>query len=661
LSSRASRLDVACGRFVAAVLGPSIALGLALLGCSEKEAEPTVPEVPIIERARTRGAMLEAEGRWVEAAALFRNAAFATREHAETLELAGRAITAFVAANDLAGARGFAEDLLDRRPGTEEALLWLADAESVATLHESARDTLEQLITKQPQNPRARLLLAHVLNRLRLAKEAITHLDAAFAAPLVGPRLLRQAELEMARALRQEDRLQEAADRLVALLEARPDAVEVLWEASRVFQTLGQSEVARDLRERHRWLTSRGHGLDAEDPIELRVSRGVSAGVRIRQALRAADRHELARALRELGAVVADEPDDETARHALARTLLRTLRCAEVCELLAAPARTPLSRSDRWTRETLVARAFLGMDRVADARATIVTIAARVAGDVPAEGAELADLLHETIEIASDCQAPVDSLAALAALANSLDRSDPVAMAAAAEVAAREGRLDDAVLLVEAMPVSDTSRHSRRTIALVRGLRGDRSFAARELTELAQSSPNDLATFRAFASVFETARSDPEIAPVFELARVAETRVAALRAARARLDGVPLDRSGRLYLELAAVAAASAEPDVALDLFWLAADLDVESTAALTRVAAALEAVPAARFRRLHVLARILERDPTDAAALELSARAHLDLGVRREHARALARRLSELRPGPASAALLEASERPAG
>jgi hypothetical protein len=352
---------------------------------------------------------------------------------------------------------------------------------------------------------------------------------------------------------------------------------------------------------------------------------------------------------------VAQAPEDSLFRTQLAKLLLRLKRFDECLATLDDVASRGTGLSTEW--RVLKARTLAEAGRRDDARRALEGIEA--GGEGVLDGEARAEALLSAAELGLEVGLDPAAIRGLLGAAASLPGTGPGGARARwveARLALDAGGVARALEVLAAMPERDRAASAyRRLDATARGLGGDLRFAARELMDLIRRDPGDLESFRAFRRVFAEHAADPQVKRVLELAAQAEARHAAYRSALERLAGRSLEQSGELYRELSASALAAGERETALDCLYMAAALEDSSTVALDAIAAMLAPSRSDLFERLHVLGRILARDPQDRGALEATAGLYLDLGVRLDEAERLARVLDRSPEGrEAATALLE-------
>lgn len=598
------------------------------------------------------GARLEKEGRWAEAAALYREEALRGPERGDPA--VKRAMVAYLMADRLPDAERFAGEVLGRSPGKHEVLFYLGDSQRVLLQYPAARRTLERLLEAEPGHLQGTLALAHVLARLGEPAAALPLFRKFLGEGTERGALREQAELDLARALRRLGRHREAADELSLLLEENPLHPVALSEAAQTFFLLGKPDLAKGLRERFSWLSARGHQLSSDDETKLYAQEASPEGAAARRALQAVDRREFLAATGALGTLVSSSPRDSYFAAALARLWLRLGRFRECLEVLEAGQRSGLEENADLLR--LRAQALQGLGRSGEAREARRRASARLSAGGPGEvsiatGAAIE--VHLEVALAELYQGGDREEAARALeRARRLAPKDPRLLSAEARAALEAGDLARARSLLESAPNSEPDPELRRLGAVLRGLAGDLRVAAREIMELVRRDPGDLENFKAFDRVFGSRAAEPEVARVLAMKRALEENLSAMEAKRREISLKPLRESGPDCLALGMLLLEAGKKEEGLDLLFLAAELLPSDTEALRRAEAALTS-PGDLFLRLRLLRRILERNGDDPAALSGLARLYLEAGVRLGEAEKLAGRLAALQPGAENGSLL--------
>ncbi|MBI4601692.1 MAG: tetratricopeptide repeat protein [Planctomycetes bacterium] len=581
---------------------------------------------------------LEAAGRWAEAAAAHRAAALAAGPERGD-ESARKAMAAYVMANRAEDAERFAAECLERDPRYHEVLFYLGDAQRVMMRHEAARATLERLLALEPGHRKGAFALAHVLARLGKHAEAAPLLERLLADEALAAEQRSFAAIELARSLKRLGRPREAADRLAQILEAEPFNAVALSEAAQVFLLLGKGDLAKALRAEHAWLFERGHLLSTEDASkEYRTGPGEADEARL--ALQAADRREVLRATGALEDLVARRPGDVTVRTALARLWLRLHRYGDV--LRVAGSGPPAARA--WPDLLAVEAEALASLGSAEAGNAWLEASRRAGGEAAARELGVDRVLE--IHLGAG-RALLEEEAGLPAAEECFARAERIAPGdwrppcGAGRLHIARGEAARALELFaesrrRAGGEGSGPAELRRWTATARGLQGDLRFAAREIMDLVRSGPGDLESFEAFERVFGSRAEEPEVARVLEMKRALEEKLAERdRLARA-FSEKPLRDSAPECLALANLLLAQGPRETALELFFLAAELDPGGAEAL-RLAAGALAAPREAFQRLNVLRRLLGAAPGDPWVLERLVRAYLELDLRLDEAERLA------------------------
>ena len=624
-------------------------------GC-DRASRPLGPAV-LLAPAPSPAEQLEATGRWAEAAASRRDEAFGLGPE-KWDESVKHALTDYLMADRLEDAERFAAECLERSPQSHEVLFYLGDSQRVLMQYEAARATLEKLLSKAPGHAKGSLVLAHVLARLGRHAEALPLFERFLAsAEAEAPRELRAvAEIDRARSLRRLGRNEESADAIAAVLEADPFHTVALAEAVQTFSLLGKHELARGLREMHAWLFERGHQLSSEG--ESKVYRTIPAweGAQEREALQAADRRDFVAATRKLGALLAAQPADATLAAPLARLWLRLFRFHDALRV----AEGVLGRGVEWADLLRAsADASIALGRTEDARKALRRAFALLAS----RSADDPGLVLETHQRSGLLElepggSPEDA-AACFERARAIAPGDwrPLYGSGRAEIEKGDARKALELLgAARTLAVKDPGGPAdlRRWTAVAKGLSGDLRSAAREIMELVHQSPEDLENFKAFERVFGSRRNEQEVVRVLEMKKRLEERAEAKEAALRAVSDAPFASSAQGYLALGRLLLAEGSREKALDVLFLAADLEPTGTEALRLAAGALTG-PNEAFLRLRALRRLLELAPDDPESLAAAARLYVELGLRLDEAESLALRLMKARPGDESAKLLAA------
>ena len=285
---------------------------------------------------------LEHEGRWIEAAAAYRELTLGEKPLGakDRDRWSQRALTAYFMADRPSDAAKFTEEVLESTPSFHEVLLYLADLERVTMRLDEARSSIGRFLEKDPENRRGILiqgLLQVGLGELNsglaaleryLRHEDVSESDSAYR---------QEAEVVRVRALRRLGRRGEAVDRTVALLEERPLDPVVLAEAAQAFAFARKTTLARVASQQHQWLVGRGHRLPVEDPLTLGPRQSGKDG-RARLAILARDRREFLHAIRELRSILMEDRGNSKLTYLLADLYLRLRRFRDCHDLLDAAA-----------------------------------------------------------------------------------------------------------------------------------------------------------------------------------------------------------------------------------------------------------------------------------------------------------------------------------
>ncbi len=611
--------------------------------------------------APSPAAQLEATGRWAEAAASRRDEAF--RLGPETWEESVKhALTDYLMADRHEDAERFAAECLERSPPGHEVLFYLGDSQRVMMQYDAARTTLEKLLSKVPGHAKGSLVLAHVLARLGRHAEALPLFERFLAsAEAEAPRELRAvAAIDRARSLRRLGRSEESADAIAAVLEVDPFHTVALAEAVQTFSLLGKHELARGLREMHAWLFERGHQLSNEDESKVYRTIPAAEGAQEREALQAADRRDFVTATRKLEALLAAQPGDATLAAPLARLWLRLFRFHDALRVAEGVLGRGAESVDllRASGDACVALGRTDDARKALRRASEILSSRDASRSADEPGFALEMHLHAGLLELEPGGSPADA-ATCFERAKAIAPEDWRPLYGSGRAALEKGDARKALELLDAARTlagkdGRGPADHRRWTAVAKGVSGDLRSAAREIMELVRQSPEDLENFKAFERVFGSRGDEQDVVRVLEMKKRLEEKAEATDAAIRAVSEAPFASSAQGCLVLGKHLLAEDSREKALDLLFLAADLEPTGTEAL-RLAAGALAAPGEAFVRFRLLRRLLERAPDDPDALAAAARAYLELGSRLDEAETLALRLEKARPGDESAKLLAA------
>lgn len=657
-------------KLVAPTLASSLAQSLLLLclGCDagSTPAEQNSGGGPA---ATSGAARLEAEGRWLEAAALYRRAALTVEPPANGASIR-KALSAYYMADRPADAEKLAAEIREVRPEFHEVLLYLADFQRVTMRYEEALSTIERFLEHEPGHVRGTLVSGLVLVALGETERGLQAIATYLRQPGLDPAYRSEAEVVRVRALRALGRYRDAADSVTSLLESRPLDPVVLAEAAQTYALAGKMVLSRAASQQHQWLSRRGHQLTVEDPLTLRRGQPRREG-QARLALQARDRREFLPAISALRTLLVGDPGNSRIGYLLGKLYLRLGRypeCREVLDELkkggAQPGSDVLHLGAR-----LLALEGRAREATAEWRRAIETLGSPVgraaarsreepgddtgaeAGAVESPAAILLAAADHQLETRGDLDLAGRWYARAAELAPESARP----LVGVAWVAIRRSDLDRARSLLSELARRVDPRKSDdyvRLDATVRGLEGDLRFAARQLTSLIVTGPEQEENFTAFMSVFGDKSDVPEVVQVSRLHDVWRAKRRAVEDAVKQLSALPLEEAGGEYLRLGQLAARARDRDRALDAFMMAAALDAGSTKGLKAALKILDR-PGDVFVRLSTMRRILQREAGDVEILELLAKTYLGLGVRLREAEGIASTLASLRPGAASEGLL--------
>ncbi len=632
---------------------------LALCGCGGESSSPG-PSAELSSATSgvvAEGARLEADGRWMEAAALYRQQALGGQPPSNGA-LIRQALVAYYMADRPAEADKFAAKVREKWPAFHEVLLYLADLQRVTTRYEEARRTVESFLALEPDHIQGILVSGLIFVALGETESGLRAIERYLQHEGADPEQRAEAEVVRVRALRGLGRYHEAADAITRVLETRPLDPVALAEAAQSYALDGNEILSRAASQQHAWLSRRGHRLTVEDPLTLDRT-GPRPEGRARLALQARDRREFLGAIRALRSLLARDPDDSRLAYLLGRLWLRLGRYHECREISDAFEKTGAALNP----ELLHLRAFSfkrqgsARDASAEWRRAVDAIDAEGTGG---EGSSAVEQPAMILLAAADHLLEIDGDLDLAGrwYAAAARRSPATSRPIAGEIriSIRKGELDRAQALLEQLGTwvdPKTSEAYLRLDATVRGLRGDLRFAARQLTSLIVKYPTHDQNFTAFMRVFGDEQGVAEVEQVRRLRDQWSARRRAADDARKRLSARPFEECAAEYHGLGVLAMEVQDKDGALDAFLMAAALDPAATVGLKAAMKVLQK-PGDVFVRLHSMRRILERDPDDGEILALLARTYIKLGVRGKEAMRIATQLAKLRPGSASEQLLK-------
>ena len=596
--------------------------------------------------SRPDPAALEHEGRWAEAGAAHRNLALDAGPGKRDGALRS-AVVAFLMADQIDEAQRLVDEVLRRDPSFLEALFYLADGQRVLQRYELALATLEKLLAQRPDHLAGQVSAGHVLLRLGRVAEAITRLESALQAAGLSESLREQASLDLSRALRRAGRAREALDALVAFLETSPHHAVALNEAAQAAFALKKESLSQALRKHHQWLSARGHQLSTEDPAALTSSGQRDEGATARTGLQAADRREFRTALRILETVTANAPVDPLYVVPYARLFVRLSRHQDALRLLDRAEAGGLR--DHAGLHAARAAAHAGMGERAkawDAHRRAGELLGRSVGKTPDPFGLLLQAVHHGIE----WDRPAAEIEPFLSLAEADGAQAPQVGLARARLATRERDLPRVKLAVETLAgrLSQESEELRRLRAVEAGLDGDLKTAAREIMALRSAEPHELRNYEAFEAVFHTQRGESLVQQVLHLRDALMAKRAALEGLARDAAAKPLEASHDELVALAKSCAELGEREAAIDLFFLAAELDPKDSESLRRAEGLLLA-PGEFTQRLWTLRRLFVRAPDDVATRRALVEVYLAEGIRLVTAAALSEEIARLKPCPES------------